>query len=111
YVPRDLPAADDRRAAAHTRCPYTTLFRSCAAAFLLPGGGSQRRQRPAAGAADVLAPVLHHILGHLAAKIAAAQRAVFAQDDAVGDRKSTRLNSSHVSSSYAVFCLKKQPRV
>src|SRR5699024_12681829 len=27
---------------------------------------------------------------------------------AVGDRKSTRLNSSHVSSSYAVFCLKKK---
>src|SRR5699024_11928186 len=25
-----------------------------------------------------------------------------------GDRKSTRLNSSHVSISYAVFCLKKQ---
>src|SRR5699024_11655118 len=25
----------------------------------------------------------------------------------VGDRKSTRLNSSHVSNSYAVFCLKK----
>src|SRR5699024_11508106 len=25
-----------------------------------------------------------------------------------GDRKSTRLNSSHVSSSYAVFCLKKK---
>src|SRR5690625_6328876 len=25
-----------------------------------------------------------------------------------GDRKSTRLNSSHVASSYAVFCLKKQ---
>src|SRR5699024_1155372 len=28
-------------------------------------------------------------------------------DDAQIDRKSTRLNSSHVSSSYAVFCLKK----
>src|SRR5699024_5939766 len=27
---------------------------------------------------------------------------------AVGDRKSTRLNSSHVSTSYAVFCLKKK---
>src|SRR5699024_11311097 len=27
---------------------------------------------------------------------------------ASGDRKSTRLNSSHVSISYAVFCLKKQ---
>src|SRR5699024_11302732 len=26
----------------------------------------------------------------------------------VRDRKSTRLNSSHVSSSYAVFCLKKK---
>src|SRR5699024_12612853 len=28
----------------------------------------------------------------------------------VTDRKSTRLNSSHVSSSYAVFCLKKKKR-
>ena len=25
-----------------------------------------------------------------------------------GDRKSTRLNSSHITSSYAVFCLKKK---
>src|SRR5207249_11846075 len=30
--------------------------------------------------------------------------------DRDGDRKSTRLNSSHVSSSYAVFCLKKKRR-
>src|SRR5690606_42064967 len=28
--------------------------------------------------------------------------------DPVGDRKSTRLNSSHVKISYAVFCLKKK---
>src|SRR5690606_40792317 len=28
--------------------------------------------------------------------------------DAIGDRKSTRLNSSHVKISYAVFCLKKK---
>src|SRR5438067_9362644 len=28
----------------------------------------------------------------------------------VGDRKSTRLNSSHVSISYAVFCLKKKKK-
>src|SRR5205814_3312255 len=27
-----------------------------------------------------------------------------------GDRKSTRLNSSHLGSSYAVFCLKKKTR-
>src|SRR6266496_5864753 len=28
-----------------------------------------------------------------------------------GDRKSTRLNSSHVESSYAVFCLKKKKKI
>src|SRR5699024_11750877 len=33
---------------------------------------------------------------------------VTASTDVVGDRKSTRLNSSHVSISYAVFCLKKK---
>src|SRR5207244_6910503 len=31
-----------------------------------------------------------------------------AQNDFVGDRKSTRLNSSHQINSYAVFCLKKK---
>src|SRR5690348_18495787 len=30
---------------------------------------------------------------------------------AVGDRKSTRLNSSHPSISYAVFCLKKKTKI
>src|SRR5699024_12707719 len=30
------------------------------------------------------------------------------RDDPAEDRKSTRLNSSHVSISYAVFCLKKK---
>src|SRR5690625_5676233 len=29
-------------------------------------------------------------------------------DEFIGDRKSTRLNSSHVAISYAVFCLKKK---
>src|SRR5437667_9317399 len=28
--------------------------------------------------------------------------------DEIGDRKSTRLNSSHITISYAVFCLKKK---
>src|SRR5207249_9096943 len=32
------------------------------------------------------------------------------QGDSKPDRKSTRLNSSHVSISYAVFCLKKKKR-
>src|SRR5699024_12147583 len=31
--------------------------------------------------------------------------------DEIGDRKSTRLNSSHVSISYAVFCLKKKKKI
>src|SRR5438874_10544276 len=31
-----------------------------------------------------------------------------AEPEAVADRKSTRLNSSHVEISYAVFCLKKK---
>src|SRR5438094_3118535 len=35
-------------------------------------------------------------------------RAVGADDDAIRDRKSTRLNSSHRTISYAVFCLKKK---
>src|SRR5258705_5234690 len=34
------------------------------------------------------------------------RRAAFARRD--GDRKSTRLNSSHLGISYAVFCLKKK---
>src|SRR5215469_17599085 len=33
-----------------------------------------------------------------------------AREHAVGDRKSTRLNSSHVEISYAVFCLKKKKK-
>src|SRR5699024_5616097 len=35
-------------------------------------------------------------------------QAVADSADGVEDRKSTRLNSSHVSNSYAVFCLKKK---
>src|SRR6266566_8697042 len=32
-------------------------------------------------------------------------------DGMQGDRKSTRLNSSHLVSSYAVFCLKKKKKI
>src|SRR5690625_5414108 len=49
------------------------------------------RRRPAAGAGDQ-----PEAAGHVLAA------------GAVRDRKSTRLNSSHVASSYAVFCLKKK---
>src|SRR5690625_5820296 len=36
------------------------------------------------------------------------RRMKLADDAEITDRKSTRLNSSHVASSYAVFCLKKK---
>src|SRR5438874_3273779 len=43
--------------------------------------------------------------------LAAIAPAIVEQDDvALGDRKSTRLNSSHVEISYAVFCLKKKKK-
>src|SRR5690625_5404281 len=36
---------------------------------------------------------------------------LFQQPVSITDRKSTRLNSSHVASSYAVFCLKNKQRI
>src|SRR5439155_6186825 len=36
------------------------------------------------------------------------RQTVSVQSQVTGDRKSTRLNSSHVAISYAVFCLKKK---
>src|SRR5947209_13808921 len=69
-----------RRPPRSTLFPYTTLFRSEVDRILVDN------QPPA----DV-------------------KRAVQAVDRAlhIGDRKSTRLNSSHANISYAVFCLKK----
>src|SRR5205814_2650869 len=62
-----------------TLFPYTTLFRS---AFL----GEQRAKTDVLPATDT---VTRYELQH-------------------PDRKSTRLNSSHLGISYAVFCLKKK---
>src|SRR3989442_11005187 len=71
-----------RRPPRSTLFPYTTLFRSDA---------------------DRLSSV-HHRAVRGAADRAAACRS------ATPDRKSTRLNSSHVRISYAVFCLKKKKK-
>src|SRR5699024_12417961 len=83
-----------RRPPSHPLFPYTTLFRSCRG--FLPD------RRP--GAAHLLVFPRHEAeAGHpLRSHPPAA-----AFDDG-RDRKSTRLNSSHVSISYAVFCLKKK---
>src|SRR5438477_9804721 len=72
-----------RRPPRSTLFPYTTLFRSHpVSAEVLPEGGVHFR---------VWAPKRKQV-----------------EVVIVPDRKSTRLNSSHMSISYAVFCLKKK---
>src|SRR5207253_10332203 len=99
------------RAPVSTLFPYTTLFRSgerlhplgaaaLAAALVELVAGARRLVLRQAGVEQLLAERLQifelETLGAIA--------------DLVGllglDRKSTRLNSSHVAISYAVFCLK-----
>src|SRR5438067_7101431 len=81
-----------RRPPRSTLFPYTTLFRSIQ--------GVRRVRDHAAFGADL-----------------SGRRRIFADPPVQGnggaaapDRKSTRLNSSHVSISYAVFCLKKKKK-
>src|SRR6267142_99521 len=51
-----------------------------------------------------------HVLGHQEFALAPHELADVHGRRALGDRKSTRLNSSHMSISYAVFCLKKKKK-
>src|SRR5690606_40985791 len=94
-----------------TLFPYTPLFRSCAfvqvvAASTVVVGHDMRPSSPgmaaafAAGAAEAGADVV--MIG-----LASTDQLYFASGHLGQDRKSTRLNSSHVKISYAVFCLKK----
>src|SRR5262245_63726159 len=50
----------------------------------------------------------HPVARDRAADFGAAAQDLDAAVDSPGDRKSTRLNSSHLGISYAVFCLKKK---
>src|SRR5258705_887754 len=95
-----------RRPPRSTLFPYTTLFRSDLVGVL------ERRL-----AADVGIGAGAEPLGQLAADLQLDARRVGVQRLPVGvgddeldalDRKSTRLNSSHLGISYAVFCLKKK---
>src|SRR2546421_3975518 len=79
-----------RRPPRSTLFPYTTLFRSHPAG--LARGVDEVECR-----GDV-----PHLLG--------VERQGVAVLQAEGDRKSTRLNSSHDQISYAVFCLKKKKK-
>src|SRR5438067_9080288 len=95
-----------RRPPRSTLFPYTTLFRSkrALAARAPPAGG--HRDRVLGGAFLRTGP------GQLGGEQQVLHGQPQGRDDVrrpLGrDRKSTRLNSSHVSISYAVFCLKKK---
>src|SRR3989442_3118949 len=77
-----------RRPPRSTLFPYTTLFRSVS---IMPTAGRDE---------DMVLRVL-----------ASNEPVPIQQLGLDEDRKSTRLNSSHVRISYAVFCLKKQNRI
>src|SRR5438067_3927300 len=85
-----------------TLFPYTTLFRSYARAGARPAGRARLRGLQAHSRDRVFDLVERRLMSGVR-ELRIAERALHAQD-----RKSTRLNSSHVSISYAVFCLKKK---
>src|SRR3712207_8192963 len=87
-----------RRPPRSTLFPYTTLFRSNVQAIYQSGS--------IAMAPDEYAPKTEKVLDVLET-IKALWIDVYATEG-IGDRKSTRLNSSHANISYAVFCLKKK---
>src|SRR5690349_23412659 len=99
-----------RRPPRSTLFPYTTLFRSGHQAHGALGSVVGRDVRRADQAVD-------RTQVDDAAAAAAPQvrdRVLHAEEHALHvdrlDRKSTRLNSSHVEISYAVFCLKKKKK-
>src|SRR5262245_63540276 len=91
-----------RRPPRPTLFPYTTLFRSAVAAAVFgdankvrytPLTAQQRFTALQSGEVDVLA-----------------RNTTWTITRDTRDRKSTRLNSSHLGISYAVFCLKKKKK-
>src|SRR5439155_22669848 len=86
-----------------TLFPYTTLFRSL---FDMASSG-HFMDNAAALAIDIYSVDLA-VLSHGHCDHGGGLRNFFAANKL--DRKSTRLNSSHVAISYAVFCLKKKKK-
>src|SRR5690625_5557485 len=78
---------------------FSTLSLHDALPILIVGKRARReRRRP-----DQLARPVHHDAAHRLAALGRTDQLLRPRD-----RKSTRLNSSHVAISYAVFCLKKK---
>src|SRR5690606_41828349 len=84
-----------------TLFPYTTLFRSA-----VENGADLEALEALAGRLAQL--LLEHAPAADHDALAALARGHGELEHAAEDRKSTRLNSSHVKISYAVFCLKKK---
>src|SRR3712207_7275892 len=94
-----------RRPPRSTLFPYTTLFRSGdvdvdggRAGQKVVGRDFDDAQVEVAAHREVVRPARGERVGSAEGDVGAA----------AGDRKSTRLNSSHANISYAVFCLKKK---
>src|SRR3712207_6884518 len=93
-----------RRPPRSTLFPYTTLFRSVDAL----AGRSVRFFRSLGAPFDVVFGEFNNrTAGYARNRQGAGQEAWWDAAD-FGDRKSTRLNSSHANISYAVFCLNKK---
>src|SRR5262245_64258620 len=86
-----------RRPPRSTLFPYTTLFRSRRSSTVATNLASQRVPRLRRGR-DPGRHVSHDGIHRRGGTVVAPP----------ADRKSTRLNSSHLGISYAVFCLKKK---
>src|SRR2546426_8523119 len=91
-----------RRPPRSTLFPYTTLFRSQGTLAVTPERGGHLR---------LDARLDDHHLGALAEAPHELDRLRPRDVEARRDRKSTRLNSSHLVISYAVFCLKKKKKM
>src|SRR2546426_7155617 len=95
-----------RRPPRSTLFPYTTLFRSKSAEapphwlcyVLVPNADRAADTAARAGGKIVMGPM----------EVPGGDRIAGGLDPQGADRKSTRLNSSHLVISYAVFCLKKK---
>src|SRR5258705_7659615 len=93
-----------RRPPRSTLFPYTTLFRSCGLPIVhrLP---DRLKVAERVSSSDLLETFFVRPVAHDGANFLLRQSM---RQESNGDRKSTRLNSSHLGISYAVFCLKKK---
>src|SRR5256885_6884783 len=104
-----------RRPPRSTLFPYTTLFRSVfdpdRAGFRRDAAaapGARRRRRLADGGAGRATDQPPKGRGHRCLRARRVRGRPCQRRQECADRKSTRLNSSHLVISYAVFCLKKK---